>query len=214
MGQCNIAGLHSVSKLKACDQGCIDANQPCDNCFLWFNSLCKCQKNGNCPTFTSNPEWVKIASGKLISTTQKTPGILELQSEAPWQYGQSDLDRQNKALTINSVKTRTEEQIHVHVCPVKEVVQRILASQNYAKFPKLAPIMLPVPEPWLCKVNPKKGQDISGVTADLQAEIKKAKCKDFIGAAVVVDSNDRTWACVTTDDQPTQYTFCHRDPPG
>jgi hypothetical protein len=214
--ECNVPGLLSVSRLATCNQGCIDANHPCDNCFLWFDSVCNCQKHGNCPTFNLNPEWVRIASGKLISTTKKTPGVLQLQSEAPWQYGQRDLDRPNKALTINSVKTRTQEQIHIHVCPVKEIVQRILASQKYTDFQDMGPIKMPVadPNPWLCKVNPTKGQTISGVTADLQNQIKKAKCKDFIGAAVVVDSNDRAWACVTTDDQPTQYTFCHRDPPG
>jgi hypothetical protein len=177
-------------------------------------------KYDNCPKFTSATgasTWVKIASGKLITTTEHTPGILELHSEAPWEWGQSTLDRQNKALAINSVKTRTQEQIHVHDCPVKEIAQRILASQNYDNFKTIAAINMPVatdPNPWRCKVNPNQGQPIDRVTADLQAEIGKSSCKNYIGAAVVVDSNDRTWECVTTDDQPTQYTFCHPDPPG
>ncbi|KAJ5320109.1 hypothetical protein N7508_000392 [Penicillium antarcticum] len=70
------------------------------------------------------------------------------------------------------------------------------------------------PDPWQCKVHPEKGQAIEKVTADLQSFISTSSCKNNIGATVMVDRNDRTWAFITTDPNPTQYTFCHPDPKG
>ncbi|KAJ5747532.1 uncharacterized protein N7511_009228 [Penicillium nucicola] len=217
IGLCNKTPQQSVSRLSACYQGCTDANHPCNSCFIWFKSVCECQQNGNCASFLSakgDSTWIKIAHDRLITTTTHTPGILELHSEAPWQFGQSGLVRDSKALTINSVSTRTQEQIHIHDCPVLDDPKKLLAKQNYADFDNIAPIKhMPGPDPWQCKVNSNKGQDIDRVTTDLQNFIAKhPDCTHNIGAAVVVDSNDRTWMCITTDADPTQYTFCSKDP--
>lgn len=60
----------------------------------------------------------------------------------------------------------------------------------------------------LCRAEQNEATLITHVTGDIQQQIQSAACKDYVGAAVVVDNHDRTWACVTTDTRLTQDAFC------
>ncbi|KAJ6119537.1 hypothetical protein N7523_003817 [Penicillium sp. IBT 18751x] len=209
LGQCGQTALSSSSHLnpKACGQGCVDANMDCDSCYIWFDQVCTCVKAGTCKTSwtptSTNPAWVLLPAGDLISTTQLMPGILELNSDEPWQFGQSQYSRKSQALAINSVFRRTQEQIHVHVCPANTMTQGVLDNLNPANFQKMSQVN---GYPWLCRAA---AFPIKDVTYDIQAQIKNPMfCKDYIGAAVVDDNKGRTWACVTTDAQGTQAIFC------
>ena len=204
-------GIHSHSQLEKCYMGCTDDNQECDSCFLWFVELCQCLQDGPgvCPqrqSTTAGAYWVLMSAGRLMTTTELMPGILNLPTEDPWEWGQQLWQRGAQALAINSVVTRSQEQIHMHICPVDSGAQEYLAFLDPTKY--LAMTKIPG-MPWLCRASTQTGQSITGVTADTRAQIANAQCADYLGTAVIVDSKDRTWACVTYDAvDATEHIFC------
>ncbi|CEJ60215.1 hypothetical protein PMG11_08798 [Penicillium brasilianum] len=215
LGNCNGIALTSTSKLKKphCYEGCTEANWGCDSCFLWFKSVCNSvQKGIQSGKYKPSPSglWIRL-NEELLSTTQRTPGILELTSEEPWDWGQTLYDRGTQALVINSVKTRKQEQIHFHICDGKQQPgdpKFILGALNYAKFQQ-KPIKVPGHPNWLCRVESAKDTPISGVTADIRTQTATGgPCSKLVGAAVLVDSHDRTWMCLTTGIGSTQGIFC------
>jgi hypothetical protein len=210
LGGCNGIPLTSTSQLKKshCYEGCTEANWGCNSCFLWFESVCNCVQTGNCKS-SSSGLWIRL-NKELLSTTQRVPGILELTSEEPWDWGQTLYDRGTQALVINSVKTRKQEQIHFHICDGKlqpGAPKFILGALDYQKFQK--PTQVPGHPHWLCRVESAKDTPISGVTADIRTQTATGgPCSKLVGAAVLVDSHDRTWTCLTTGIESTQGIFC------
>ncbi|OKO89222.1 hypothetical protein PENSUB_13857 [Penicillium subrubescens] len=210
LGTCNNTPLTSTSKLKQsyCNEGCAEANWGCDSCYLWFNSVCNCVRHKNCPSSPSGL-WIRL-NDELLSTTQRVPGILELTSEEPWDWGQTLYDRETQALVINSVKSRKQEQIHFHICDGKLQVgdpKFVLGALNYADYQ--APASVPGHPHWLCRVQSAKDVPISGVTDDIRTlTANGGPCSKLVGAAVLMDSHDRTWACLTTGIESTQGSFC------
>lgn len=210
LGTCNTTPLTSTSLLKQshCNEGCTEANWGCDSCFLWFTSVCNCVKRNNCP-HSPNGLWIRL-NDELLSTTKRVPGILELTSEEPWEWGQTLYDGETQALVINSVKSRKQEQIHFHICDGKLQPgdpKFVLGALDYAKYQALAPV--PGHPHWLCRVQSTKGAPISGVTDDIRTQTANGgPCSRLVGAAVFMDSHDRTWACLTTGLESTQGTFC------
>lgn len=94
----------------------------------------------------------------------------------------------------------------MHLCPVNGSAQDYLAYLDPTKYQSMTKIP---GAPWLCRAAPNTGQSISGVTSDTLAQIGRAGCPDGVGAAVIVDTKDRTWACVTYDpNEATEYVFC------
>lgn len=213
-------------------EGCIDANFGCDGCYLWYGSLCECLKHpGGCtstqPVVAGNPIWVLLSNTALrglITTSQKLPGILQL-DQAPepdkgWQLGQETLKHPDKsvkytrargALAMNSVATRTEEQIHIHVCdnPTSNL-RRDLSKLLRSDYANLAPV--PGYSMW-CQVAPFSGTNINVAARifDYLATIPHlaASCDKYkIGAGLITDTKDYSWACVTTGDVSAEELFC------
>lgn len=202
-------GGNSFSKLIDCGKGCSDTNMACDSCFIWFDQVCNCVKSGNCQHSPTTPAWMLLAPGTpdaVISTTQQMSGILELNSDVPWDWGQSILSRRSQALVINSVLRRSQEQIHIHVCQALQSMQTKLGTLRHQDFQKMTAV--PNDHALLCRAEQDEATPITRVMADIQQQIASAACKDYVGAAVVVDDHNRAWACVTTDTRLTQDAFC------
>lgn len=210
LGTCNNNALTSTSMLKPshCNEGCTEANWGCNSCFLWFKSVCNCLKNGNCLASPSGL-WIRL-NIELLSTTQRVPGILDLNSEEPWDWGQTLYDRPTQALVLNSVKSRQQEQIHFHICDGKLQPgdpKFVLGALNYAQYQAPAPV--PGYPNWLCRVQSTAGALIQGVTADIKKQTANGgDCSNLVGAAVLTDSHDRTWSCLTIGFQSAQGAFC------
>ncbi|KAJ6120328.1 hypothetical protein N7523_004608 [Penicillium sp. IBT 18751x] len=204
--------IYSHSQLEKCGVGCTDDNKACNSCYIWFEQLCKCLQDGAAvcpqrPSTSAGAYWVLMSSGSLMTTTQLIPGIRELSIEDPWEWGQQLYARGSQALAINSARTRSQEQIHMHICPINQATQTYLDNLDHTNYQSLTKIP---GKPWYCRANQNKGQPISGVTADTQSRLASGQvCVDYVGAAVIVDSRDRTWACVTYDEDTTEYVFCH-----
>lgn len=203
---------HTHSGLDTCYVGCTDANRLCDSCYLWFDQLCVCLQTG-CPTRKStstNSEWVLMNGklGLLVTTTELMPGIRELWVEDPWTWGQEKWKRGSEALAINSVRTRSQEQIHMHICSVNDDAQKWLTNLDHTKYQTMTKIP---GRDWQCRVGQQPGDSVHDMTDLTQRALFSGSwCPDFIGAAVIVDNKDRIWACLTTDEKDTtEFVFCH-----
>lgn len=217
-------------------QGCLDDNFACDGCYLWFGSLCYCLKSpGSCtlttPVVPGNPIWVLLEKHDLITTTQKLPGILELhlapEPNRGWQLGQDTLNnpptgapytRTTGALAMNSLATRTEEQIHIHVCNNQNSKLRtLLSKQTRTDYATLTPVTLdatfPAGSSMWCQVAKSANTNID-VAASIFAYLGKipdyaASCEKFdVGAGLINDSHGYSWACVTTGTRGAEDLFC------
>ncbi|KAK9327448.1 hypothetical protein V1520DRAFT_283414 [Lipomyces starkeyi] len=240
--------IQSRSQLTQCGQGCITANSECNGCYIWFHSLCSCIRDlqhasttTGCspsenlhPGHPNQPIWMLLNAGDLITTTQLLPGILQLNNapdpDGGWRLGQRVLqqghsgqtyNRVRGSLAMNSVATRSEEQVHIHVCdnPVSKIRDK-LSSLWRGNYGTLQPVPLTTAEGFRpgsemsCRVSPNSGavidmaRDISGYIGSLVAP--PASCAAYyVGAGVITDANDYTWACVTTGTRSAEELFCH-----
>jgi len=158
-----------------------------------------------------------LSANDLITTTQLLPGILELSQahnpEAGWTLGQDTYKRDQQGLAINSVQSRSEEQIHIHVCPIGTTAQTLrdtLSHRKYSDYVTLADV--PTVPDVQCRVAPQRGIPISGVAQtikDFLAKPSVAACDSYVGAGVITDNNDYTWMCISTARGAAEYVFCH-----
>lgn len=250
---CGACPLHSCGsppmvitpkgELSTCDHGCVNSNNECDDCFIWFNSLCSCVKrlengdNTDCipsEDLSQGPPnhaiWMLLNSRTLITTTKRVPGILQLDqvkdSDGGFRLGQQVLQQKKKftrrtgALALNSVATRKEEQIHIHVCDIQtSKLRNFLTTLKRTKYNKLSSVTLPTKFPlgsaMSCRVSSAPGAIIDvarDVNNYLQSTVAKAPqyCDQYyVGAGVITDKHDYSWACVTTGTKAAEELFCH-----
>jgi hypothetical protein len=173
-----------------------------------------------------------LSQGDLMTTTELIPGILELQNandpDGGFRFGQDTLrnghpkqtySRGTGTLSMNSVVTRSEEQVHIHLCDKpSSKIRDILDTKWRGAYGSLASVDLSslgtANTAMSCRVSPTKGADVN-VARDImqyQANIQQGSCDlYFMGAAVITDSNDYSWSCITTGRRAAEQLFC-RDP--
>lgn len=124
---------------------------------------------------------------------------LDITTEEPWDWGQT-LAHPSKALVINSVKTRKQEQIHMHICPVRTGkpagIRKFLGGLPTSEYATLTQVK--DREDWWCRVQKNPNTPITGVLGNIQSMAQQPGCKDLIGAAVLTGINDYKWVCITT----------------
>ncbi|KGO45169.1 hypothetical protein PEX1_000080 [Penicillium expansum] len=229
------------SELSQCYSGCVDANSECNGCYIWFSSLCRCIRAFQAGTPTTciaspsigagppqpnqSPSWVVLGGGDLITTTDLIPGILQLNSAADvdggFRLGQDTLNnrgiRDTGTLAINSVSTRSEEQIHIHVCNNPgSTVRGILDKLHRDSFNTTSSVdlsALPKPSAAMsCRASHNRGEDINigrDIVNWLTQYAGTTTCAQYdVGAGVIVDSNGYAWACITTGHRAAENLFC------
>lgn len=204
----------------------------CKACNIYFGSLCKCIQqieSGHPTTCVASSKvvpkggqyiWMLLGSHDLITTSQRLPGILQLgQASNPnggWLLGQNHYDKKTQALAMNSVATRTEEQIHIHVCTVvaghQSASTRHILSQlhraDYTARLKSVPTA-PSGSEMSCRVAAKLGDTVD-IGKEIVDYIKSGtSCEAYVGAGVMTDNNGWTWGCVTTGHAAAETIFCH-----
>lgn len=229
------------AQLSQCYSGCISPNSRCNGCYIWFSSLCRCIQafqagsHTDCiaspvigqgpPLPQQSPSWVVLGSGNLITTTQLIPGILQLQTandiDGGFRLGQDTINsqqaRDSLALAMNSVSTRSEEQIHIHLCDSTKTGLTDILNQldrNLYRTSKPVPLgALHKPTAAMnCRVSPNSGVDINmgrDIVEWLSQFHGPADCAQYnVGAGVITDSSDYTWACVVTGHSAAESLFC------
>ncbi|KAJ5392418.1 hypothetical protein N7509_007908 [Penicillium cosmopolitanum] len=210
LGTCNGRDLLSASELMTGHEteGCTEANAGCDSCFLWFDKVCNCLKDG-CPDSPATHSWIRLPDGKITSK-RRMAGILELSSEEPWEWGQS-IASPEQVLVINSVKARKQEQIHMHVCEARTGkpggVRELLGGLQKSDYGTLKQVKNQ--EDWWCRAQSSPNTHITNVISDIKSKVtKNPGCSNLIGAAVLTDSTGYKWVCLTTGLGSTQGQFC------
>lgn len=226
--------MTSIAELNTCGAGCIDANNECNACYIWFSSLCGCiqelqeQKQTSCipstqitPNQKTPPVWIVNAAHDLMTTTYLVPGILQL-DEIPnywvgFNLGQNTVRNSYKnagTLALNSVASRTEEQIHIHLCNNgNSNVRGILNGLDHAKYKTLTPVDLAKVKPGSameCRVASGSGTNIDQ-GMDIINYVKNLGFSDcaryHVGSGYMVDKNGFAWSCITTAGS-AQEIFC------
>ncbi|KAL2833955.1 hypothetical protein BJY01DRAFT_259763 [Aspergillus pseudoustus] len=221
---CPYTTILSQLHLDDCSGHCtLDKNRRCKSCWIWFNALCSCYQNGCEKSSSSGSFWIQI-DRHLLTTNEPIPNILELQkhsllSQYGWDFGQTQKisDPSSQALVINSAHSITENQIHMHTCPINNDMLKALTDLSTnpgpAKFNTLTSLSLPGPpgvSQVYCRAMQQKDTPVGGqqVSTDIN-EVKGKECEYYVGAAVIRDSNGYTWDCITADSQSTEYhRFC------
>lgn len=226
----------TTSPYPACVPGCTDKDAPCKSCGIWFSTLCNhvkdCLKGKACdasgPVQQNGPMvWVYLPGGNepLITTTDPLPGILEM-AEHPTIYKDAfnfaqdpkHFDPNSRALVLNSVRSRTMEQFHIHKCYRPTTGSpRALARLDHAKLnptkqlQEILPRKTDEPRIWCMGVAKNQGPVTDFVQAIQELLHRGGKdyiCPGLAGAAVLQDNNGRRWGCVTNNrDGPLPY-FC------
>lgn len=219
------------SHTPACIPGCTDNDSKCSSCGIWFSTLCNrikdCLKGKPCDSSVKISKngpmaWVLLPGGTepLITTTDLLPGILEM-ADHPTIYRDAfnfaqdpkhfNIDKQS--LALNSVRSRTMEQFHIHICSRSKppaVARLNKAKANPTK--KLVEILPKGPnEPRLWCMSVAKGP-ITGFVEAIEELLHRGGpnpiCRGVAGAGILQDDNKRRWGCVTDyRDGPLPY-FC------
>ncbi|KAK7181193.1 hypothetical protein PSPO01_12825 [Paraphaeosphaeria sporulosa] len=226
--KCNDPYCHvdTTGELVECFEGCVQGNIECDACYLYFHSLCLCMKKSNLNCIQSGDWWL-LNDHKLITTSKKVPGILQLGSDnGGWEFGQSLLgagtvaSRQWGTLSVNSVLSRDEEQIHIHVCDNPSSALRThLSTLNWYDFKdKPKPLLVPIagnsrfPAGTVqCQaaLNPGTHMDVAEITSKYVNSLGGCE-REKVGAGLITDKNDYSWVCLTTmDDHAAVQLFCY-----
>ncbi|OQD82161.1 hypothetical protein PENANT_c023G11824 [Penicillium antarcticum] len=176
-----------------------------------------------------------LSRGDLITTTELIPGILSLNSaddpDGGFWLGQDTLrnkfsgqkyDRSTGTLAMNSVATRSEEQVHIHLCfsqfSVVRSILDYLTRSDYLNLARvdLADLKRPDAPEMYCRASTNTGGDInmSRVISEYLDHLTNIfgsdNCAQYnVGAGVLTDSNDYSWACVTVSSRAAERIFCH-----
>ncbi|ODA83072.1 hypothetical protein RJ55_01581 [Drechmeria coniospora] len=198
--------------------GCTDNQYDCGGCGIFFHSLCDCiQGTVDCPTSSpfkvnSNPIWVllpaKAPHDPLITTTERLPGILEMGHghDHGWIYAQEKYNSKTESLWLNSVRARDMEQVHVHMCKRNENTAKILSHENIVSSSHL--VQLKNDTELYC-LGVDHNVTITGFSGALSSFLAKPPvCKELIGAGILHDHKNRTWACASTTHMGPKGKFC------
>ncbi|KAJ5726642.1 uncharacterized protein N7483_007999 [Penicillium malachiteum] len=235
---CKGGSVTSIAELDVCGAGCVDANNECNGCYIWFSGLCNClqqiqeQKQTSCisssnltPGQKTPPVWMINAAHDLMTTTYLIPGILQLHQIPDYWVGfnlAQNTVRKSGAnagtLAINSVTSRTEEQIHIHLCSNgNQNVRNVLNGLDPANYKALATVDLSKAMPgsaMQCRIASQKdanidqGGDILSYLQKLDKDQGPDNCAQYhVGSGYMVDKNGFSWSCITTSGS-AEKIFC------
>lgn len=221
--------------VKDCEAGCrLASDVDCMGCGLWFRTVCGCVKDPTNPKVCSADKAISPGSDKtwihlvnkppehdLISSTSIIPGILDMTStvqgtparkymERGWTYAQERWDPSKQALAMNPWLVRTMEQVHIHLCDFNTDLRDALKKETFQSEHQLVKLANQKWDSLWC-VGLKKGLVRENVVDLLADMIKKQKgniCPQVVGAGMMMDDDQRLWACATTDRHGPLGFFC------
>ncbi|KAJ5716196.1 hypothetical protein N7493_008107 [Penicillium malachiteum] len=236
---CNGGSVTSFAELDVCGAGCVDANNECNGCYIWFSGLCTClqkmqeQEKTSCiasssltPGQKTPPIWMINARNDLMTTTYLIPGILQLHQIPDYWVGfnlAQNTVRKNQGntgtLALNSVASRTEEQIHIHLCNNgNKNVRDVINGLDPAKYKTLATVDISKAMPGYamqCRVSSQKDANIIDQGGDILSHLQTLStdhgpdnCAQYhVGSGFMIDNSGLAWSCVTTSGS-AEKIFC------
>ncbi|KAJ6444417.1 Cullin-1 [Purpureocillium lavendulum] len=218
---CPVCDINPLMKnINNCDGGCTDKESDCTACGIYYHTLCNCLKHGKpCPNSgtisAGGPAvWVYEAKGGLITTTDVMPGIRQMrpQHERAWTYAQEIYKPGFQSLWLNSVRARDMEQIHIHVCPTRNLQTTNTLTDEHIKSGK--DLVQTFKDPDLFCLGVNQSTTISNFATAVSnflanpPSVSPKICRDEVGAGILQDHKSRTWACVSTNRHGPKEKFC------
>ena len=220
VGQTICSVVDSGIYLADCNSDCTSVqNKDCDACGVWLSSLCLCEKFPSSCVWqhATGESWVQLARKNLATPNQPIHNILSLQTHQSlamtgWDFGQLKYDPTSQGLAINPVRTVTQDQVHMHICPFNSDMRTFLTKMSTASIStyktltqiKLDPQFVQGNPPTMwCFASQTKNNPIKGnLMYDAINSVLQMNnvCNYNVAAAVMRDSNGYTWGCVTGDD--------------
>ncbi|KAL7788626.1 hypothetical protein V8C37DRAFT_388014 [Trichoderma ceciliae] len=207
---------------KNCDVGCTNDDKYCMGCGVWFSTLCDCLKGSSSKcnhTGEVKPNgpmiWVLLPKDEpLVTTTNLLPGILEMTEDyqkygGGWDFAQERYDPGTQALALNSVRSRTMEQLHIHLCPkptkqepkVFDILSKATLNPTH-RFVKVQDDL------YCISVENGKGP-LKNFAEDIHNFMKEKKiCEGLLGAGIMRDYHNNTWGCITGNWDGPVASFC------
>ncbi|KND91748.1 hypothetical protein TOPH_03791 [Tolypocladium ophioglossoides CBS 100239] len=213
---CGVCGITSIPKaVRNCAPGgCMDNQDDCMGCGIWFHSLCNCvqhpQTCTNSGTIKLNgpPVWVLLETDNLITTTELLPGILQMGTshDEGWIFAQENYKPGYQAVWLNSVRSRDMEQVHIHTCDRNSHTTNVLSDEKVISSTSLVQLK---GDPELYCLGVNNDVTIRGFSTALAAFLAKPPvCKELVGAGILHDHKGRTWACASTTQAGPKGKFC------
>lgn len=211
--------------LIACNTVCGSDNRECHGCDIWYGGVCECLKSYPLPNTVAGcygntpwqgpgnglpPVWILRNSANLISSTVLNTGIENLNqmpvNNEGWLLGLAHINTATQALAMNSVNTRTRNEIHIHLCNKNNAVSSYLGTQ--AASPNFAPFAIPGTTTSYCKTT-QNGMPItpSSDFVNWVAQNPSANI-NTLGIGVLTDThNNYIWTCISTSGV-AEFIFC------
>lgn len=219
---CAGCGFSPTKHIRDCTGGCEDSESDCAACGIWFHTLCNCLKHpGTCQNSGTiqrfgSPVWALLETppndDNLVTTTALLPGIRQMGHDAAhdqgWIFAQSKYSRASQALAMNPVIVRTMEQVHIHLCRRNKAMGSLLAKESIKSSSTLVQLTADKEMYCLGVDHSVSIKGFSGLVADFLANPPPNVCKDMVGAAIIQDDKQRTWACATTNRQGPLGKVC------
>ncbi|KAL7932208.1 hypothetical protein V8C35DRAFT_307687 [Trichoderma chlorosporum] len=223
---------HRDTTSPGCAVGCTDADKECKGCGLWFSTLCNCIKKGNCDHLGSYTTPGKDAvfvltqgDEQLVTTTDLLPGILEMAKnpdryEPAWSWAQEQhWDQATQALALNSVRSRTHEQFHIHLCPKPEAPERRILDivdaipvKDHIHGSELKQVGQNY-DLWCRTIENTQKPIVNNFVESIREALPKVACDKLAGAGIIRDKYHNIWACVTNNTSGPLSYFCKKPPP-
>ncbi|KAL6906740.1 hypothetical protein GGI43DRAFT_395592 [Trichoderma evansii] len=221
-----------------CYVGCTDKDWNTKGCGIWYHTLCNelqlCLKgNPSCQTSTQikkggGMSWIVLPEGNdpLVTTTDLLPGILEMAHNSgryggAFDFAQEKYDPTKQALALNSVRSRTMEQFHIHMCPKPQKGTKILKRLEKAtptSYMKYIPTLNPGdPNLWCLGVKGKGpiknfvetiGKELAQLAKIDPKTQKPFICEGLASAAIIQDGHLNTWGCISENKDGPIGDFC------
>ncbi|KAI5456989.1 hypothetical protein BGZ63DRAFT_365686 [Mariannaea sp. PMI_226] len=231
---CDACGALAPKIMSSCTEGCKDDDRTCWGCSLYYTAICECVRDGKkCTSSDSmnpggDPVWVflgaknpKKKADRLVTTPKPMAGIFEMVatknqdfSNKGWLYAQTQYDFDGEALALNSYRARTQEQVHIHVCPINKDMKKLLSNERVPDGGKL--VQLEQDKTMFCFVR-TQGRPAATFAQSLREFFDSKRylespeadvCPRFVGAGIMRDDRGNTWACATTNRQGPLPKFC------
>ena len=220
---CAPACNHTVVKdTKSCTEGCTDIEADCTGCGVWFHMLCDCLKDQkNCSSSGTigkgaSAVWAHLKTAPtehdLITTNNLIPGIEKLSGphgDNGWVYAQQEYTEKQQALVLNSYRSRTHEQVHIHLCPRNNITYWLLGNETAVNTSSVQQLTRDKQLYCFTLVDGSMATKFASTVQSFLSKPLPGVCDvKLVGAAIQKDSRNRTWGCVTSNSDGPLAKFC------
>jgi hypothetical protein len=130
-------------------------------------------------------------------------------NDGGWLLGMDHMDHKSQAMAMNSQHTRTENQVHIHICPKVSDAESVLAGLNKASYTSLKHVphsgnWSPKDVKMYCEVSKTPSSSVAVWLNNLPKGVDNTQ----VGIGMLSDSHGDWWSCASVGGVPEHGVFC------